>query len=304
MFISLLVVEFTMLTYKHIPDYLKLIRFDKPIGTLLLLWPTVWAVWIASDGAPDLDILIIFVLGVFIMRSAGCIMNDIADKDFDPHVERTKDRPLAARRVTVKEAYQLLLLFVVVAFLLALMLSWQTILLSIPALILALSYPFAKRYHSLPQAHLGIAFSFGIPMAFMQITGSVPLEAWLIFAMNILWTLAYDTEYAMSDREDDKSINIKSSALLFERLLGSHDYFIIIGMQVVIIALLITLGIYLHFSWPWWCTVAVVAGLFIHHINMIKDHDRLRCFQAFLHNNWVGAAIFLGLVAQYALNAG
>lgn len=291
-----------MLTIKHIPDYLKLIRFDKPIGTLLLLWPTLWAVWIASEGKPSLGMVIIFSLGVFIMRSAGCIMNDIADKDFDPHVERTKTRPLAAGRISLKEAYSLLLVFIIIAFILALFLTWQTIVLSIPALIIALSYPFAKRYHSLPQAHLGIAFSFGIPMAFVQISGSLPLEAYIIFIMNICWTLVYDTEYAMSDREDDKSINIKSSALLFERLLGSKDYWIIIGLQSIVILNLIILGIYLHYSLlVWGITITSVISLFIYHIQLIKNHDRALCFKAFLHNNWVGLIIFLGIVVQYTI---
>lgn len=291
-----------MLTIKHIPDYLKLIRFDKPIGTLLLLWPTLWALWIASSGMPKISLIIIFTLGVFIMRSAGCVMNDIADKDFDPHVERTKDRPLAAKRITLKEAYGVLFLFVGIAFILALFLNWKTILLSIPALAIALSYPFAKRFHSLPQAHLGIAFSFGIPMAFMEITGELPLEAYLIFVMNICWTLVYDTEYAMSDREDDKFINIKSSALLFESLLGAKDYWIIIGLQTIVVTCLITLGIYAHYSSIIWSiTLLIVIALFIYHVQLIKDHDRLKCFKAFLHNNWVGAVIFIGLVIEYSL---
>lgn len=294
-------IKIIMLTIQHIPDYLKLIRFDKPIGTLLLLWPTLWALWIASSGLPEIHLIIIFTLGVFIMRSAGCVMNDIADKDFDPHVERTKNRPLAAKRITLQEAYDVLFVFVGIAFILALFLRWQTILLSIPALVIALSYPFAKRYHSLPQAHLGIAFSFGIPMAFMEITGTLPLEAYLIFLMNICWTLIYDTEYAMSDREDDKFINIKSSALLFESLLGTKDYWIIIGLQVVVIMCLIALGIYASYSIViWGLTTAIVIALFTYHIQLIKDHDRLKCFKAFLHNNWVGAVIFLGLVIEYS----
>lgn len=289
-----------MLTLAHTPHYLKLIRFDKPIGTLLLLWPTLWALWIASVGIPNIGVLIIFSLGVFIMRSAGCIMNDIADKEFDPHVERTKTRPLAAKSITVKEAYSLLLLFIFIALILALFLHWQTLLLSVPALIIALTYPFAKRYHSLPQAHLGVAFSFGIPMVFMETTNHLPLEAYLLFIMNISWTLIYDTEYAMSDREDDKSINIKSSALLFERLLGNRDYWIIIGLQAFFILLMIFIGIYLHYSlmiWP--ATILAVIALFLYHIMLIKDHHRLNCFKAFLHNNWVGITVFIGLFIQY-----
>lgn len=289
-----------MLTPKHIPDYLKLIRFDKPIGTLLLLWPTLWALWIASQGIPSLSTLIIFCLGVFIMRSTGCIMNDIADKDFDPHVDRTRERPLAARRISLTEAYTLLFLFIIIAFILALFLTWQTILLSIPALIIALSYPFAKRYHSLPQAHLGIAFSFGIPMAFMEIVGHLPLEAYLIFFMNIIWTLIYDTEYAMSDREDDKSINIKSSALLFERLMGKKDYWIIILLQFFMVLLMVAIGKNLHFNTLWIITIILVIIIFIYHINLIKHHDRLKCFKAFLHNNWVGIIILSGIMLQYS----
>ncbi len=289
-----------MLTLKHFRYYLELIRFDKPIGSLLLLWPTLWALWVAGEGHPPLSTVIIFMLGVFLMRSAGCIINDIADREFDPHVERTKQRPLAANKIGLNEAISLLLLFLAFAFCLTLFLSLNTLLLSIPALIIALTYPFAKRYHALPQAHLGIAFSFGIPMAFMQIQSLVPLEAYLLFAINVLWTLCYDTEYAMSDREDDKSIEIKSSALLFEKLLGDKDYYIIIVMQIIMIIIMIILGLYLSLSIFWWIALCGVIFLFIYHIQLVKTHDRYRCFKAFLHNNWVGATIFLGLFLSYS----
>lgn len=288
-----------MLKIKNIPYYLQLMRVEKPIGSYLLMWPTLWGIWIASSGQPSAKILIIFMLGVFIMRSAGCVINDIADRDIDKFVERTKDRPLTAGKVTTKEAATLLLLLIAIAGSLALFLSWKTMLLAIPALIIALSYPFMKRFHSLPQAHLGVAFAFGIPMAFMEIQGSLPLSAYLLFLINIIWTLIYDTEYAMSDREDDKSINIKSSALLFESWLGDKDYYIIIGLQCAMIALLVIIGALEAHSFYFFISLLIVIALFYSQIMMIKDHDRLRCFKAFLHNNWVGLTLFAGLFLSY-----
>lgn len=285
-----------MLTAKHLPFYLKLIRFDKPIGTLLLLWPTLWALWIASDGMPKISTLIIFVLGVFIMRSAGCIINDIADKDFDPYVERTKNRPLAAKDITVKEAKILLLIFLGAALILALFLSFKTLLLSIPAVIIALTYPFAKRYHSFPQAHLGVAFSFGIPMAFMEITNHLPFEMYLLFIANLFWTLSYDTEYAMSDMEDDQSIAVKSSALFFHKILGEKDYYAVITLQALVVLFLFLTGIYLHLNLFWYIALIIVSALFYYHISLIKTHDRSSCFNAFLNNNWAGLAVFLGII--------
>lgn len=288
-----------MLKIKNIPYYLQLMRVEKPIGSYLLMWPTLWGIWIASSGQPSAKILIIFMLGVFIMRSAGCVINDIADRDIDKFVERTKDRPLTSGKVTTKEAATLLLLLIATAGSLALFLSWKTMLLAIPALIIALSYPFMKRFHSLPQAHLGVAFAFGIPMAFMEIQGSLPLTAYLLFLINIIWTLIYDTEYAMSDREDDKSINIKSSALLFESWLGDKDYYIIIGLQCAMISLLIIIGFLEAHSLYFFISLFIVIALFYSQIMMIKDHDRLLCFKAFLHNNWVGLTLFAGLFLSY-----
>lgn len=288
-----------MLKIQNIPYYLQLMRIEKPIGSYLLMWPTLWGIWIASEGLPSAKVIIIFMLGVFIMRSAGCVINDIADRDIDKFVERTKDRPLTAGKVTTKEALSLLILLVIIAGILALFLSYKTILLSIPALLIALSYPFMKRIHSLPQAHLGVAFAFGIPMAFMEIQGSLPITAYLLFLANICWTLIYDTEYAMSDREDDKSINIKSSALLFESLLGKKDYYIIIGLQVAMIALLLIVALIENLVPYFLLSLFIVINLFYYQIILIKDHDRLSCFRAFIHNNWVGFVIFIGLFLNY-----
>lgn len=288
-----------MLKIKNIPYYLQLMRVEKPIGSYLLMWPTLWGIWIASQGQPSAKVLIIFMLGVFIMRSAGCVINDIADRDIDKFVERTKDRPLTSGKVTTKEAATLLLLLVVIAGILALFLSAKTMLLAIPALIIALSYPFMKRFHSLPQAHLGVAFAFGIPMAFMEIQGSLPTSAYLLFIVNIVWTLIYDTEYAMSDREDDKSINIKSSALLFESWLGAKDYYIIIGLQCTMVFLLFMISMLESLSFYFPLSIFIVISLFYVQIKMIKNHDRQHCFQAFLDNNWVGLALFAGLFLSY-----
>lgn len=288
-----------MLKIQNIPYYLQLMRVEKPIGSYLLMWPTLWGVWIASNGMPSAKILIVFMLGVFVMRSAGCVINDIADRDIDKFVERTKDRPLTSGKVTTKEAASLLFLLVMIASILALFLSAKTILLSIPALLIALSYPFMKRFHSLPQAHLGVAFAFGIPMAFMEIQGSLPLTAYLLFFTNIAWTLIYDTEYAMSDREDDKSINIKSSALLFESWLGKKDYYIIIGLQAFMILLLLIITSIEGLTPYFLLSIFIVIALFYYQITLIKDHDRMNCFKAFLHNNWVGLALFVGLFLNY-----
>lgn len=288
-----------MLKILNIPYYLQLMRVEKPIGSYLLMWPTLWGIWIASEGLPSAKVLIIFMLGVFIMRSAGCVINDIADRDIDKFVERTKDRPLTSGKVTTKEAVSLLLLLIVIAAILALFLSFKTILLSVPALLIALSYPFMKRFHSLPQAHLGVAFAFGIPMAFMEIQGSLPLTAYLLFFTNILWTLIYDTEYAMSDREDDKSINIKSSALLFESWLGKKDYYIIIALQTAMTLLLLSICTIENLTPYFLLSILIVIGLFYYQIKLIKDHDRLLCFKAFIHNNWVGLTLFIGIFLNY-----
>lgn len=288
-----------MLQIQHIPYYLQLMRVEKPIGSYLLMWPTLWAIWMASEGEPQALIVVIFMFGVFLMRSAGCVINDIADRDIDKHVERTKDRPLTAGKVSLKEAISLLILLVALSGILALFLSWKTLLLSIPALLIALSYPFMKRFHSLPQAHLGVAFAFGILMAFMEIQGRIPAVGYLLFVTNILWTLIYDTEYAMSDREEDKALNIKSSALLFEALLGKRDYYLIIALQVVMVLCLITIALQLQITTYFLWSILFVIILFYYQVTLIKTHDKIRCFQAFLHNHYVGLVIFIGLFLNY-----
>ncbi len=275
--------------------YMKLMRLDKPIGSLLLLWPTLWGLWIASGGHPRLDLVAIFFLGTILMRSAGCVVNDYADMDFDPHVERTKERPLASRRVTKKEALLLALFLSLAAFLLVLLTNRLTIMLSFVALFLAASYPFTKRFFAIPQAYLGIAFGFGIPMAFAAETGSVPGIAWQILIANIFWTVAYDTEYAMVDREDDVRIGIRTSALTF----GRYDVFAVMLCYAIMIAMLAHVGIELGRGLYYYAGLAAAFIIMIYHYFLIRKRERMPCFKAFLHNNWVGGAIFLGILLDY-----
>jgi 4-hydroxybenzoate polyprenyltransferase len=275
--------------------YEKLMRLDKPIGILLLLWPTLWALWIASRGHPDWVVAWIFILGTVLMRSAGCVMNDIADLNFDPHVERTKHRPLAAGLVSKKEALLLAAGLTLLAFLLVLLLNRLTIYLSFAALFLAVSYPLTKRFFSIPQAYLGIAFGFGIPMAFAAQIDRVPSIAWWLLAANIFWAIAYDTEYAMVDRDDDIRIGIRSSALFFARF----DVPAVMFCYASTLAILAYVGLHLGLKWPYFCGLLVAAGLAIYHFTLIRHRNRVKCFQAFLHNNWVGAAIFIGIAANY-----
>ena len=275
---------------------IKLItRMDKPIGTYLLLWPTYWALWIASDGWPNFYLLIVFSLGVFVMRSAGCVINDIADMKVDGKVERTKNRPLISGLMSKEEAISLFGLLIGIALGLVLTLSWPTIYLSVIALLLAASYPFMKRYTQLPQVVLGAAFSWGMIMAFSEAQGEIPLIAWLLFSANLLWTVAYDTMYAMVDRNDDLKIGVKSTAILF----GEHDKRIIGFLQLLVLGLLFTVGDILAFGWPYQLSLVVAAGLFSYQQILITDRDRDNCFQAFLHNHWVGMVIFIGIFIEY-----
>jgi 4-hydroxybenzoate polyprenyltransferase len=277
--------------------YEKLMRLDKPIGILLLLWPTLWALWIASDGRPHWLLLWIFVLGTVLMRSAGCVINDYADRDFDPHVERTKARPLAARTVSTREALALAAVLVACAALLILPLSklvWQ---LAAVALFLAASYPFTKRFFAIPQAYLGVAFGFGIPMAFAAVQGEVPPLAWLLLLANIFWAVAYDTEYAMVDREDDIRIGIRTSALTF----GRFDIAAVMLCYVATLALLGWLGWTLRYGAPYFAGLFAAAAIAGYHYTLIRGRVRMKCFKAFLHNNWFGAAVFAGLVAELNL---
>jgi 4-hydroxybenzoate polyprenyltransferase len=276
--------------------YARLMRLDKPIGTLLLLWPTLWALWLASRGTPDWTLVAIFVLGTLIMRSAGCVLNDYADRNFDPHVARTKDRPLASGRVSTREAMMLAALLLLLAFGLVLLLNRLTILLAFAALFLALSYPFTKRFFWLPQAYLGIAFGFGIPMAYAAQLDAVPAEAWVLLAANILWTIAYDTEYAMVDREDDRRIGIRTSAILFARF----DAAAVMLCHAAFLAVLAALGWHLKLAWPYYAGLAGAALLAASQYRLIRDRDPAGCFRAFRYNNWVGAAVFAGMATGLA----
>ncbi|HWS12187.1 MAG TPA: 4-hydroxybenzoate octaprenyltransferase [Rhodocyclaceae bacterium] len=275
--------------------YEKLMRLDKPIGILLLLWPTLWGLWIAADGEPHWMLVWIFVLGTVLMRSAGCVINDFADRDFDPHVERTKNRPLATRAVSVREALVLFAVLVAIAALLILPLNRLVWALAGVALFLAASYPFTKRFLAIPQAYLGIAFGFGIPMAFAAVQGEVPPVAWALLAANVFWAVAYDTEYAMVDRDDDIRIGIRTSALTF----GRFDVAAVIACYAALLGILGAIGWQLQRGWPYWLGLAAAAGIMGYHYTLIRGRDRQKCFKAFLHNNWVGAAIFAGIALDY-----
>jgi 4-hydroxybenzoate polyprenyltransferase len=275
--------------------YWRLMRFDRPIGILLLLWPTLWALWIAGDGSPSAKNILIFCTGVVLMRAAGCIMNDVADRDFDPHVERTRNRPLASGELSVREALLAFFTLMLLAFGLVLMTNLLTIKLAFAGALLASTYPFFKRWTHLPQVVLGVAFGWGIPMAFAAETGQVAAAAWLILLINVIWSVIYDTLYAMVDRDDDVSIGLKSTAILF----GKYDLLILRLLKILMVALLVLLGLQLQFSWPWFAGVAVAAGLFIRQQHSVRTRDREACFKAFLNNNWVGAIIWAGLLLTY-----
>ncbi|MDO6445374.1 4-hydroxybenzoate octaprenyltransferase [Colwellia sp. 1_MG-2023] len=273
----------------------QITRMDKPIGTYLLLWPTFWALWIAADGFPNLHLLFVFSLGVFIMRSAGCVINDFADRKVDGKVKRTAHRPLVSGAMSSEQALSLFAFLIGGAIALVLTLSLYTIYLSVIALILAASYPFMKRYTQLPQVVLGAAFSWGMIMAFAELQGEIPLVAWLLFAANLLWTVAYDTMYAMVDRDDDLKIGVKSTAILF----GKHDKRIVGFLQLLTLALLFTVGEMLAFGWPFQLTLVLSAGLFCYQQILIVNRDRDNCFKAFLNNHWVGLIIFVGIYIEY-----
>lgn len=275
-----------------IRDYLELMRMHRPIGTLLLLWPTYWALFLAGRGHPDPLLVLVFGLGVLLMRSAGCVINDYADRDFDAHVARTRDRPLASGRVSPREALGLFVVLVLISASLLLFLNWLTIALSVVALLLAATYPFFKRFTHLPQAYLGIAFGWGIPMAFAAQTGQVPALAWLLLAANIAWVLAYDTAYAMADRPDDLKIGVKSTAILF----GRFDRLMIALLHGLALGLLYWVGRQAGLSWPFDLSLLLAAGLALYEQWLIRDRDRLRSFQAFLHNNWIGMTVFAGIL--------
>ncbi|NND45989.1 MAG: 4-hydroxybenzoate octaprenyltransferase [Xanthomonadales bacterium] len=278
--------------------YWRLMRFDKPIGILLLLWPTLWALWIAGQGSPSVLNVIVFVCGVVVMRAAGCVMNDIADRDFDPHVSRTRARPLAAGELTVRQALAAFIILMGLAFALVLLTNELTVKLAFAGAALAATYPFFKRVTHLPQVVLGIAFGWSIIMAFAAETGGVPAIAWGLFAINVVWSVIYDTLYAMVDREDDLRIGIKSTAILF----GQHDLVVLRALQAVMVAGLVLLGMELGATWPWYAAVAVVGALFLLQQLWVRQREPNACFRAFLNNNWVGLALFAGLAGHYLLD--
>ncbi len=282
---------------RRLDAYERLVRLDKPIGTLLLLWPTLWAVWLASRGHPTTEILVIFVLGTLLMRSAGCAINDFADRNFDPHVERTRNRPLAAREIEPWEALLVGALFALAAFGLVLYLNRLAIALSFVALAIAATYPFTKRFFALPQAYLGVAFGFGIPMAYAAIQNRLPAECWALLAANVFYAFAYDTEYAMVDRDDDAKIGIRTSALT----LGRFDVAAVMACYAAMLAALAGLGVALKLAWPYYAGLGVAAGMMAYHWSLIRGRTREGCFRAFMHNNWVGGAVFAGIVLSFPL---
>ena len=289
-----------MLTQKIIQKldaYERLMRLDKPIGILLLMWPTLWALLIAGQGNPDWIVVLIFATGTVLMRSAGCVMNDIADSEYDGLVERTQHRPLVNNEVSKKEAYILAIGLSLVAFALVCMLNTLTIKLSVVAMLLAASYPFTKRFLSIPQAYLGIAFGWSIPMAFSAILGNIPAIAWVLLMANIFWAIAYDTEYAMVDREDDLKIGIKSSAITF----GRFDVFAVMISYAVTLLLLVVVGKWLLLSTAYYLGLVLATGFAGYHYFLIRAREKCKCFKAFLHNNWFGLSVFAGLSSHYLM---
>ncbi|HFQ4945278.1 TPA: 4-hydroxybenzoate octaprenyltransferase [Vibrio vulnificus] len=275
--------------------YWQLMRMDRPIGTLLLLWPTLWALIIAAEGTPDWHVLLVFVLGVVLMRSAGCVINDFADRKVDGHVKRTQQRPLPSGRVTAKEAVILFLLLGISSFLLVLTMNPLTIQLSFAGIVLAFIYPFMKRYTHLPQLFLGLAFSWAIPMAWAAQANELPWVVWFVFAINALWTIAYDTQYAMVDRDDDIQIGVKSTAILF----GRHDKLIIGLLQLLTLVMLVWLGLHYQLGQSFYWSVLAAGALFVYQQHLIRHRQRELCFQAFLNNNYVGMVLALGLFAAF-----
>jgi len=282
---------------KRLDAYERLIRLDKPIGTLLLLWPTLWALWLASRGTPRLDHFLIFFVGTVLMRSAGCALNDYADRQFDPHVQRTRMRPLAAGEIEPREALVVAAVLALAAFGLVLFLNRFAILLSFLGLAIAATYPYSKRYISLPQAYLGIAFGFGIPMAYAAVHRHLPLECWMLLAANVFYSFAYDTEYAMVDRDDDAKIGIRTSALT----LGRWDVVAVLASYAAMLLLLVGVGVKARLGWPFYAGLAAAGVMMVYHWTLIRDRGRDGCFKAFMNNNWVGGAVFAGIVCSLPL---
>jgi 4-hydroxybenzoate polyprenyltransferase len=278
-------------------QYWLLARFDRPIGILILLWPSLWALWVAGNGQPDGLVLLVICLGVVLMRAAGCVINDYADRDFDPHVERTKQRPIASGKVSPKEALVLFVVLCLIAFSLVLLLNTFTIILSFGGAFLAASYPFMKRYTHLPQAYLGIAFGWAVPMAFAAQNNSIPPVAWVMYLAVVLWALVYDTMYAMVDKDDDLKIGVKSTAILF----ANNDRLIIGGLQLIILGLLYLVGQMAAMGWPYYLSLVVAAGLSVYQQKLIFYRQKADCFKAFLNSNWFGLIVFVGIALHYWL---
>ena len=277
--------------------YLRLMRFDRPIGALLLLWPTWWALILAGNGKASPANCLIFTAGVIVMRAAGCVMNDIADRHYDPNVERTRDRPLASGELNLNQAVVTFVVLMLLALVLVLMTNRLTVLLAFAGAVLAISYPFFKRFTHFPQVVLGIAFGWGIPMSFAAQAGHVPDLAWALFVINIVWVVIYDTLYAMVDRDDDVLIGVKSTAIFF----GRHDLAVLRGCMALMLVLLLIMGWWRSLGWPWFAAVGVVAALFARQQWLARGRERDGCFRAFRNNNWVGLALFLGLAANFIL---
>ena len=276
---------------RRLHEYVLLTRLNRPIGILLLLWPALWALWLASDGLPGPKLLAIFIVGTVLTRSAGCIVNDLADRDFDPQVERTRERPLAARRVSPREAIALFVLLMLLAFAVVMQLDTRSVLMSLVAALLLATYPFFKRFFPAPQLYLGIAFGWAVPMAFVAVHGAVPLSGWLLFAAAVVWACIYDTFYAMVDRDDDRRIGIRSMALL----LGRHDRLAIGLLQGLMLALLLAVGMLEDLGAFHFLGVAAAALLFARQLHATRNRDRAACFRAFLDNNYVGLALWVGI---------
>ena len=280
----------------RIREYARLVRLHRPIGAFLLLWPTLWALWIGAQGPPPLAILVVFVLGVWVMRAAGCAINDYVDRDLDPQVERTRDRPLATGTVRPREALAIFAVLMLVALGLVLTLNWQTVGLAVAGTVLAVVYPFLKRTTHLPQVWLGVAFGWGIPMGFAAVTGTVPAVGWALLVANVLWAIAYDTMYAMADRPDDLRAGSRSTAILF----GDADRVMIGLFQVATLAMLAAIGWSLDFGAPWYTGLGAAACFGLYQQRLLRERDRADCLRAFLNNNWLGGAVFLGLAVEYA----
>ncbi|MEZ0210317.1 MAG: 4-hydroxybenzoate octaprenyltransferase [Methylophilus sp.] len=286
-----------MLSFAKWNAYYRLTRLDKPIGIWLLMWPTLWGLLIAGQGQPDLHVVAVFVLGTILMRSSGCALNDIADRHWDGAVARTQARPLATGEMSVKEAYLVAMILALIAFALVCTLGWQVVLWSVPALFLAISYPYTKRFLAIPQAYLGLAFGFGIPMTFVALKGQVPAVAWWLLMANVFWSVAYDTAYAMVDREDDLKIGIRSSAITF----GSFDVLAIMSCFAAMMVILAAVADKAGLGWPFWLGWGLALLLIARQYPLIRKRDRQKCFKAFLDNVWIGAALTAGIAFAYWL---